>query len=293
MIAKKSKERRLALIQGIFAGMLFGTASILIRFLDSLNAYTIAIGRLLIAFSILIIILITTKHEVRFDILRSNLLTVIILGGLLGLHFLFFVSSVKETTILNATVLVNTTPILASIFSVLILKVKPERNAILGMIISFLGIVTIAYGDAVGGFTIKLRGDIYAILAALVEAIYLNIGIRLRKKMSAISIMAPIYLVAALLVMIAIVLTGTNLATTKRLFDWVYLFALGGLPTAVAHTLYFSSLSHLQSFETSSMALLEPIGASLLGILLFNEIPSFIFLVGAILVLSGVFLIIR
>jgi len=235
----------------------------------------------------------TTRHEIETDDLRSNLLTVMILGGLLGLHFIFFISSVKETTILNATVLVNTTPILASIFSILLLKVKPERTATLGMILSFLGIVTIAYGDAVGGFTIKMRGDIYAVLAAFVEAIYLNIGVRLRKKMSAISIMAPLYLAAACVVLTASILTSNNLETSIGLFDCIYLFALGGLPTAVAHTLYFSSLSHLKSFETSSMALLEPIGASILGILLFNEIPSFIFIMGAILVLLGVFLTVR
>jgi drug/metabolite transporter (DMT)-like permease len=237
--------------------------------------------------------LITTKHEIKVGILRSNLLTVMILGGLLGLHFIFFISSVKETTILNATVLVNTTPILASIFSVLLLKVKPTKTATLGMIISFLGIVAIAFGDAVGGLTIKLRGDIFAILAALVEAIYLNVGVRLRKKMSAISIMAPLYLAAACVVVTVSVLSSNNLETSLGLFDCIYLFALGGLPTAVAHTLYFSSLSHLKSFETSSMALLEPIGASILGMLLFNEIPSFIFVMGAIFVLSGVFLTVR
>ncbi len=273
--------------------MLFGTASIFIRFLPSLNVYTIAVGRLLIAFIILSIMLVTTKHEIKIDVLRSNLLTVMILGGLLGLHFIFFISSVKETTILNATVLVNTTPIMASIFSVLLLKVKPSRTATLGMIISFFGIVTIAFGDAVVGFTIKLRGDLFAILAAFVEAIYLNIGVRLRKKMSAISIMAPLYLAAACVVIIASVLSSNNLEMRIGLFDSICLFTLGGLPTAVAHTLYFSSLSHLKSFETSSMALLEPIGASILGMLLFNEIPALYFMIGAILVLSGVFLTVR
>ena len=287
------KEKKLALIQGVIAGTLFGTASIFIRFLHSLNVYTIAVGRLLIAFIILIILFMITKHEIKVGIIRSNLLTVMILGGLLGLHFIFFISSVKETTILNATVLVNTTPILASIFSILLLKVKPTKTATLGMIISFLGIVAIAFGDAIGGLTIKLRGNTFAILAALVEAIYLNIGVRLRKKMSAISIMAPLYLAAACVVIIASVLSSNNLETSLGLFDCICLFALGGLPTAVAHTLYFSSLSHLKSFETSSMALLEPIGASILGMLLFNEIPSFIFVMGAILVLSGVFLTVR
>ncbi|MDI6690280.1 MAG: EamA family transporter [Candidatus Bathyarchaeota archaeon] len=49
------------------------------------------------------------------------------------------------------------------------------------------------------------------------------------------------------------------------------LVGLGMLPTAAAHTLYFSSLSNLKSFETATMALLEPVGATILGVILFQE----------------------
>jgi DME family drug/metabolite transporter len=65
------------------------------------------------------------------------------------------------------------------------------------------------------------------------------------------------------------------------------LVGLGVLPTSLAHSLYFSSLSGLKSFETATLALLEPIAATLLGITLFAEIPSALFILGAVFVLGG------
>jgi len=56
----------------------------------------------------------------------------------------------------------------------------------------------------------------------------------------------------------------------------------------MAHILYFSSLSDLKSFETATMALLEPIGATILGILIFQEAPQAIFVLGAFLILFGI-----
>lgn len=52
--------------------------------------------------------------------------------------------------------------------------------------------------------------------------------------------------------------------------------------------MYFSSLSNLKSFETATMALLEPIGATLLGAAVFQETPAPLFALGATLILAGV-----
>jgi drug/metabolite transporter (DMT)-like permease len=49
----------------------------------------------------------------------------------------------------------------------------------------------------------------------------------------------------------------------------------------------------MKSFETASMALLEPIGASILAVFLFQEIPALPFILGAVLVLAGVFFVVR
>ncbi|MDI6905139.1 MAG: EamA family transporter [Candidatus Bathyarchaeia archaeon] len=108
------RTRKLALTEGITAGVLFGTAAIFIRFLQNIDIFYIAFWRLIIACLSLAIILIVFRKSFNFNLVRKKLL---ILSFFLALHFIFFISAVKDTTILNATVLVNTTPIFSTFVS--------------------------------------------------------------------------------------------------------------------------------------------------------------------------------
>lgn len=284
--------------EGITAGVFFGTASVLIRFLPNTDAFYIAFWRLVIASLALVVVLITLRKPFNLGIVRRNLKELVLLSVFLGLHFIFFVSAVKDTTILNATVLVNTTPIFSVFVSAFVFKLKPSRFAMLGLIVSFTGMCVIAYAETSTAKTptssSSLKGDFEAILAALVESFYLNFGRRIRNQMGILSIMLPIYLLAT------IVIGVLGAATANKILElpteiWIVLplLGLGLLPTAIAHTLYFSSLSNLKSFETATMAFLEPIGATLLGVVLFLEIPAPWFAVGAGLILAGIVFVVR
>ena len=176
------RTRKLALTEGITAGVLFGTAAIFIRFLQNLDAFSIAFWRLIIACLALAMILIVLGKSFHLNLVRKNLKELFILSFFLGLHFIFFISAVKDTTILNATVLVNTSPIFSMFVSSFIFKLKPSRLAILGLTISFIGVCVIAYTETItanangspGIFSSNLKGDLEAVLAALVESFYLN-----------------------------------------------------------------------------------------------------------------------
>lgn len=285
------RGRRAAILQGVCAGVFFGTASIFIRLLPAMGVLSIALGRLLVASVALAILIVVTREPLRLDDLRSNYGRILLLGLLLGSHFILFISSVRDTSILNATVLVNTAPITAMAVSALFFRVRPSRTALIGSAVSLFGMVMVVYGDASEPLSLSFRGDMEAVLAALAEAFYLNYGQELRRKLSPITTMPLLYLVAAIPVLCASVLLGTALAIPTGMEALLTLIGLGIVPTALAHTLYFSSLSDLRSFETATLALLEPIGATLLGVLLFLELPGTYFLVGASLVLAGVFLV--
>jgi len=282
------KSRQLALLEGITAGILFGTAAIFIRLLPDMNAFSIALWRLIIASAVLILIIFALKKKPNTNSIRNNLTHFLVLGILLGAHFILFVSAVKDTTILNATVLVNTTPIFSMIISTFLYHVKPSKLALTGMILSFTGAGFIAYGDASRGDAINLIGNLEATLAALAEGFYLNYGREKRSQLPLLPTMLLIYLAAALTVGVTAVLTRTSFEATNNLEMLLPLIGIGILPTATAHTLYFSSLSNLKSFETATMALLEPLGATLLGIAIFSEFPAPIFVIGAALVLVGI-----
>jgi len=277
------------LAEGITAGILFGTASILIRFLGKIDVFSIAFWRLVIASVMLAAVLVVLRKPFGLSVMLRDFKDLIVLSVFLGLHFVLFVSAVKDTTILNATVFVNTTPIFSMFISSFVFKVKPSRLAVLGLIITFIGACTIAYAESSpSNFSPNIRGNMEAVLAALVEAFYLNIGRKTRNQMPLLSALLPMYSSAAMFVGFICIPTGHDLTIPLELEFLVPLICLGLLPTAIAHTLYFSSLSNLKSFETATMALLEPVGATILGIIIFQEIPELLFIFGASLILLGV-----
>ena len=286
------RNRKIALVEGTLAGVSFGTAAIFIRLIGDFNDYSIAFWRLIIAISALGAIFLVSRKSFEHYKVRENVRQFIILGILLGLHFILFVSAVRDTTILNATVLVNTTAIFSMLISSFLFKVKPSYAAVIGIFISFLGVGIIAFADVSPSALSERRliGDFEALLAAVVEGFYLNYGREVRGKLPLIPLMIMIYSMSALTVAATSVAASNPLTFTVSQPSLIlYLIGLGIVPTAFAHTFYFSSLSHLKSYETATMALLEPIGATLLGIAVFNEIPNPFFIIGAFLVLCGIF----
>ena len=284
-----AKDRRFAVLEGITAGMLFGTAAILIRLSADLDAFSIALWRLIIATALLVLIVLVFRKRPSVSLIRSDLGRLLILGVLLGIHFILFVSAVKDTTILNATVLVNTTPIFSMTISTFVYRIRPSKLALGGITLSFIGAGLIAYADAGRANQASLIGDLEAILAAVAEGFYLNYGKQKHSNLPILPTMLFIYSTAAILVGATIISANKAFVVPSKLEILLPLVGLGILPTAAAHTLYFSSLSNLKSFETATMALLEPLGATLLGVIIFLEVPAPAFVLGAALVLAGIF----
>ena len=283
------RSRNLAVLEGMLAGTFFGTAAILIRYLTGVGVFSIALWRLIVASIIFALILSAIGKSFDWDPIRRDIRQIAVLGILLGLHFILFVSAVIDTTIINATVLVNTTAIWSMFVSSLIFRLKPSRTALLGIMISFVGVAIITYGDASSGnWTVQLRGDLEAVLAAVVESFYLSYGRGIRRKAPLMPLMMTIYIFSAITVVVIGVASAQSLAPPMELSQILPLIGLGILPTAMAHTFYFSSLSHLKSFETAAMALLEPVGATLLGLIIFQQVPQPLFALGAAFVLIGI-----
>jgi drug/metabolite transporter (DMT)-like permease len=292
-------KRRRALAEGVTAGVLFGTAAIFVRYAQGTDPYSIVFWRLAIASAALGATAIVLRKTIQPRLVRENIREVAVLGLFLGLHFVFFTFSVNDTTILDATVLVNTVPFFSIFISAFIFRLVPSRVALAGLALSFTGVLIIMLGETMsarplGGAPSSLKGDMEAILAALFLALYLNLGQRVRSKMNILTSMLPLYGIAMCAVGTMSLITGNASSLMQPIPGQIFpLIGLGLLPTAVAHTLYFSSLSDLKPFETAMMALLEPVGASVLGVAIFQELPAPVFVFGAALVLAGIFFTVR
>ena len=283
-------RRVIYLVQGISAGFFFGTASILIRFLPAMDPYTIGFYRLLIAVASLIPVTLLYLKREFFNTLRREGWKSSVLGLIIGGHFAFYISSVKHTTIMNSTVLANTTPIFASIFSWLILGVKPSLRTLLGILIAFIGMAALFFRESTWSPIFGLRGDFEAILCAVLWSLYLVFGRDVRKRAHPVALMIPIYLVSGLFLLILSAELGSFRIPFSQ--ELPFILGLAFLPTLLGHTLHFSSLKGLLPYQTSILALLEPLVASSLAIPLFNELPSLTALLGAAVILTGVYLVV-
>jgi drug/metabolite transporter (DMT)-like permease len=202
-----------------FAGLAVGIiaisfASIFIKFCEDVPSLMIATYRLVISSVILLII--AKSRNVRFSLLSKRQLLMGMLGGMfLGLHFSFWISSLKFTSVASSVVLVTTNPIFVGIFSYLFLRETQPIELIIGIILSFSGSIILAVGDSgLRGLSVQnpsfLLGDTLALLGAIMASGYLMVGSRMRQEMDVLSYASIVYSFSALFLLITSISSGIS-----------------------------------------------------------------------------------
>ncbi|GBC69465.1 hypothetical protein HRbin01_01164 [archaeon HR01] len=284
-------DRTLYLAQGVAAGILFGTASIFIRMLPRMDAFSLGFLRLVLA-SILMLIVAAIFYKDRLgEAVKHYGWRLIILGTFLGFHFVFFIIAVKTTSIVNATTLVNTTPAFALAMAWSLNKIKPARINIIGLAITVAGITAMNL-STVATTPSNLVGDLSALAGAIFWAAYLTSGVGVRARVHPIAATPSLYMVSALVLALSGLLVGGGLILPQT-NEIPPIIALVFLPTVMGHTLQFSSLKGLKPYETSTLALLEPVAASALALIVFGEAPAPILYLSAAVVIFGIYLVVR
>ena len=271
-----------ALVVGSF---FFASSAILIRFATEASAISLTFFRLAIAALVMVLIGFATRS---LRLLGKRDLTLVAASGVfLSLHLATFIFAVQETTIANATFLVNTSPIMLAILSPIIIKERTTTREILGVLVATSGILLVA--DAGNGFRSFGAADFSALLAAGLLAFYSLIGRHLRTSGITTSCYTSyVYCTAAL---VGLLMVGVLRADTFRTYDTQNILAIVGLallPTAVGHSLYNYSLGSVKAVTANLFPLLEPIGASIFAVPLFGEVPTPVQIAGYVLILIAV-----
>ena len=254
-------------------------ASIFIKFCDDVPSIMIATYRLTI--SSIILLTIAKGRGIRFTSFSKKQLLIGVLGGFfLSLHFSFWISSLKFTSVASSVVLVTTNPIFVGLFSYLFFREKQPPELILGIILSFSGSVILAIGDSgLQGLSIQnpsfLLGDVLALVGAIMTSGYLMVGSKLREEMDVLSYISVVYTFSACFLLIASVSWGIPF-TGYKASSYLYMALLAVVPQLIGHTAINWSLKHLKTSMVAITILGEPVGASILAYIIFREtIKSF------------------
>ncbi|ADM27105.1 protein of unknown function DUF6 transmembrane [Ignisphaera aggregans DSM 17230] len=270
----------------IIALVSIGSASILVR-LSNASPYSCAFWRLFLASVFLYISSIITKNRLNLRELTERTTPLVIFSGIcLGLHFVTWMDSLFRVPIAVSTTIVVAYPIHLMMIESVLEKEYPKIREIIGISIAYIGILMF-FGGTVITRDIDIIGVVESFIASIFAAIYFYIGRIIRKRIDIYSYTIPTYITGSLIAIIY----GFTVNDNVFLYiynSWLWLLLLALIPMIGGHTIMNYLLKFYKSSRVSSIALGEPIVATLLSIPILGEIPSPHLILPMILTLSGI-----
>ncbi|QGZ94391.1 DMT family transporter [Terricaulis silvestris] len=223
----------------------------------------------------------------------------LVLGGLLfGLEISLWAIALNLTTVTNATLLVNLTPVFAALFGWIWLKERLSTPILAGGAVALAGAVTLALARAqTGGGPAEAPehgwiGDSISLLGALFYAGYLMIVRALGKNVSVGAVMFWATLAAACVAaVISFAMGETTLPQTW--VGWAIVIGLGLFVQVGGQGLIAYGVGRLPIVVSTVLLWMQPLVAAALSWALFDEALSAVALFGAALVLTGIYVVQR
>jgi drug/metabolite transporter (DMT)-like permease len=212
-------------------------------------------------------------------------------GACLALHFATWIASLDYTSIANSVVLVNTNPLWVGLLAPLVTHDAVPRRTLAGILLSMAGAAVIGWGDLATG-TDALYGDLLALAGGLCAALYLMLGRKLRRRLSLLAYILACYGSAAVFLLAAALLQGVPLGG-YGLRTWAALAAMALFSQLVGHTSFNYALRWVRPSTVAVSLLGEPVGATLLGYLIFGEALTPTRILGGGLVLTAIYWVAR
>jgi drug/metabolite transporter (DMT)-like permease len=277
-------KNNLALIIAIVA---VSFSAIFIRWVDEAEPLAIAAYRLGFTTLVLLPFAIGQRHEF-LKVERRDFGIMVMIGIVLAIHFAFWITSIEETSVASSVILVTSHPLFVGLISHYYLKEKLSLTNAIGIITAFSGIIILTVGDWGLGST-NFRGDMFALVGAFAAGTYILGGRQIRKRYNLITYVVIVYGTCTLALFATCLVLAVPLYSFPR-NDWILFILMALIPGILGHTVYNWTLGYVKASVVSVSLLGEPIGSSILAVLLISEVPTIYTIIGGAIVLAGIYL---
>jgi drug/metabolite transporter (DMT)-like permease len=289
-VEKTITERRAFVWSLLFVGIIAISFSAIFVKWSAAPVAVIGMYRLVLTLLGMTPFLFRYRDELR-GISRRDWLLLSFSGFMLCLHFLFWMGSLRFTTVASSTVLMTLEPILVMLGALVFFRERITAGACAAMGVAIAGALLIGWGDFRLSGT-ALYGDLLSILGTFAVVVHMLLGQALRGRISSFVYSYTVFLAAS------VSFAVYNVSAGHAFFgyasnDWLIFVLMAAVPTVFGHLL-FNWLLKFTGATTVSMAVLgEPVGASLLAWWLLGEMLTPLTAFAGALLIVGVWLFLR
>lgn len=264
-----------ATVQVILGAALWGMIGLFVKglYAAGLTSMQIVALRAVVAGAILFVYtLVTDRRQLRID--WRDLPLFIGTGGMSIVFFNWcYFTAIRETSVSMAVILLYTAPAMVTILSRIFYRELFTWRKSLSLLLAMVGLVVITGAYRPDQMNLSAFGLATGLGAGFGYALYSVIGRLILRKYEALTMTVYTFFLALLLLSPVLVGMDWSGVVSDGKVLWLML-GLGLMPTAMAYIFYTRGLVHLETSRASIVATIEPVVATLIGVVVFAETLS-------------------
>lgn len=275
-------ERR-GYLELVLFSLLAGTVGVFVKLVEGLSTYSIVFFRAAIATAFILFVIFLKKRGGELRVVHPW--KTLLVGVFQGLSIFLYFSALLRTSVSNAVFLLYTAPIFSIILARIFLKEEIEKETILGALITLSGIALILDPRTFSFDSTQTIGNLLALGGGFFYSAMALTAKPVMKKASGYYMAFWQYLVISL-IFVAFLKADSPAAIYG---NWWQLGIIGVLCTGIAFILFMEGVRKVKAQKIFIVTSLEPLAGTILALIVLGEVPTTFTLIGAALILYGVY----
>lgn len=272
----------------VITAFLFSTAEISGKLISNeINPYQLTFIRFLIGALILLPFAVKEirKRKIMFD--KKEFLYFIFQGFLcVVVSMSLFQLAVLYTKASTVAIVFSVNPIFTIPFAYFILSEKINRNTILSLVISILGLIFIL-NPANMELNKDFKGIVLALLSAVVFSLYSVIGKKKIDKYGGIAFNCITFILGDLILLVILLFLKIPIIQGVEKSNVIQILYMGIFVTGLGYLFYFLSMEKVSATMTSVVFFIKPALAPILAFIILGERIKFSAMIGIACILIG------
>ena len=285
---KRSNGRAIGISAVALGTIIWGTVGPVVKLFPEGTEFQYSLVRNLSGTTALWLFVLLSKNKKRYT--KQDVVPILVAGTGAALFFPLFILAFQLTGVgVAAVVSIGVAPIFVGLIAWIALKQPPGKQWAIGTLIAVTGVVALNWPS--GNNTVNVLGIGFALAAAFGYSLQATGMGMISKRHTPFQCVAPMFTIGTIFqAPLSYGKDFTFLQDPVLLMGALY----GGIVTvALAYAVFIYGIARIGAATAVTVGLMEPLTASILGVVLFSETVSTIGIVGSVLILAGLVVVSR